>query len=110
MKIKQKNIGIDAEAPKQTCVDKNCPFHGNIKIRGRLFEGEVISDSSQSTVTVEWPRYFYLRKYERYEKRRSDVKAHNPKCINARKGNKVLIAECRPLSKTKHFVVVKVLK
>jgi len=36
----------------------------------------------------------------------SRITAHNPPCIAARRGEKVKIAECRPLSKTKSFVVV----
>ena len=63
----------------------------------------------QKTVNVEWEWQNYLRKYERYEKRRSRVKAHNPSCINANEGDIVRIMECRPLSKTKNFVVVEVL-
>ncbi|RLF76193.1 30S ribosomal protein S17, partial [Thermococci archaeon] len=47
-----------------------------------------------------------LKKYERYELRRSRIHAYNPECIDAKAGDKVLIAETRPLSKTKNFVVV----
>jgi small subunit ribosomal protein S17 len=36
--------------------------------------------------------------------------AHNPPCINAKEGDVVKIAECRPLSKTKKFVVIEVAK
>ncbi|MBC7110345.1 MAG: 30S ribosomal protein S17, partial [Archaeoglobi archaeon] len=43
-------------------------------------------------------------------KKRSKLHAHNPPCINARVGDVVKIAECRPLSKTKHFVVVEILE
>ena len=34
---------------------------------------------------------------------------HNPDCIDAKEGNLVKIMECRPLSKTKNFVIVEVL-
>jgi len=36
----------------------------------------------------------------------SRITAHNPPCIGAKTGDKVKIAECRPISKTKSFVVV----
>ena len=36
----------------------------------------------------------------------SRITAHNPPCLDAQRGDKVKIAECRPLSKTKNFVVV----
>jgi len=93
-----------------SCGDKKCAIHGEITTRGRVFEGVVVSDKMQRTVKVEWPRLFYLPKYERYEKRRSRVKAHNPPCINAKVGDRVRIAECRPLAKTVKFVIIEKLK
>ncbi len=76
-----------------------------ISIRGRVFTGEIISDKMTNTVTVQWSRNIRIPKYERYEKRKSKVKAHLPSNINAKKGDFVRIAECKPLSKTKKFVV-----
>lgn len=77
-------------------------------LRGRTFTGTVTSDRMMSTVTVEWERRKYVPKYQRYERRKSAVKAHNPKEINAKVGDTVLIRETRPISKTKHFVVVEI--
>lgn len=31
---------------------------------------------------------------------------HNPDCVNAKEGEVVKIMECRPLSKTKNFVII----
>jgi len=76
-------------------------------VRGRSFRGVVIADAMQKTVTVEWDRRKHDPKYERYEKKRTRVKAHNPENIGAKKGDLVEIRECRPLSKTKHFVIIK---
>ena len=104
-----KNIGLEVSKPKKACEDDNCPFHGALKCRGRVFTGTVVSSRMQKTVNVEWEWQNYLKKYERYEKRRSRVKAHNPSCINANEGDIVKIMECRPLSKTKNFVVVEIL-
>lgn len=101
-----KNIGIEVKAPEKKCTDKNCIHHGSLKIRGRLFTGTVISDRMQKTVTVEWPVKKFNKKYERFELRRSRVKAHNPECIDAKIGDSVKIMETRPLAKTKNFVVV----
>ena len=100
------NIGMDVEYPKDVCDDNNCPFHGSIKLRGRVFKGKVVSDKMNKTIVVEWERRFYIPKYERFEKRWTKVKAHNPSCINAKTGDFVLLAETRPISKTKHFVVI----
>jgi small subunit ribosomal protein S17 len=103
---KTNNLGIDVKSPEGTCEDANCPFHGNLKIHGKQFVGVVSSDKMSKTVTVTWERRVYLPKYERYEKKRSKVKAHNPECINAKEGDTVKIMECRPLSKLKNFVVI----
>ena len=92
------------------CNDKHCPKHGNLSIRGRIFIGTVIKDKMAKSIIVEWPRRILIPKYERYTKKRSRVAAHNPTCINAKVGDKVKIAECRPISKTKSFVVIEVMK
>lgn len=101
-----RNIGINVKAPKEKCQDVNCPFHGKLSVRGRIFEGVVVSDKTKKTVTVQWQYFHYIPKYERYERRTTKIAAHNPPCIDAKKGDKVRIAECRPISKTKSFVVV----
>lgn len=107
-----KNIGIEtakpAKAPKN--VDPKDPFHGALKVRGRIFTGTVTSAKMQKTVSVEWPRRTFNNKYERFEMRRTTVKAHNPESIDAKEGDIVRIAETRPLSKTKNFVVIEVVK
>lgn len=92
----------------KTCTDKQCPHHGSVRTHGRTFVGTVIEAKMQKTATVEWPRTRYLPKYERTATERSRVKAHNPGCIEAKKGDIVKIQECRPLSKTKTFVIVEV--
>lgn len=81
-----------------------------LSTRGRKFIGEVVSDKMSKTVTVQWERRKYIPKYERYEKRRTKIKAHNPEEINAEKGDIVRIEETRPLSKTKNFIVTEIIK
>ncbi len=106
-----RNIGLPGvEPPERECNDPNCPFHGTLSVRGIVLEGVVVSDKMAKTVVVEREYLHYVRKFRRYERRRSKIHAHNPPCINAKKGDKVLIAETRPISKTVSFVVVKVLK
>ncbi len=77
-----------------------------IVTRGRIFVGKVISAKISKTVRVEWPRRHYIPKYERFEKRRTRVRAHNPESISAVVGDTVRISECRPISKDKKFVVI----
>jgi small subunit ribosomal protein S17 len=93
-------------AEKSSCGDRNCPIHGDLKTRGRVFIGMVLKSGSQKTSTVAWERKYYIPKYERYEKRRTKIHSHNPPCINAKEGDIVRIAECRPLSKTKKSVII----
>jgi len=88
----------------------NDPKMVGIRLHGKEFTGKVISDKANKTVTVEWERRRLIQKYERYEKRYSRVYAHNPSIIHARLGDTVRIKETRPLSKTKNFVVVEIVK
>jgi len=106
MKKKKRNIGIKVSFPKRSCNDKNCPFHGTLGLRGRSFVGTVIAKDVHRTATVEWPRKYFIPKYERHETRLTKLRAHNPPCINAEIGDRVRIMETRPLSKTKHFVII----
>ncbi len=99
-------VGMGIKPPKEKCSDSKCPFHGKLSVRGRTFEGAVVSDKMSHTVTVELERMQVIPKYERYERRTSRLHAHNPPCIAAKVGDRVKVMECRRLSKTKAFVVV----
>ncbi|TAL47615.1 30S ribosomal protein S17 [archaeon] len=107
---KARNIGIDVKAPVKECTDDKCPFHGELSIRGNLVSGKVVSTRAQKTAIIEKQFQHYLPKFERFERRHSRIVAYNPECIAAKEGDVVTIAECRPLSKTKAFVVVEVSK
>lgn len=100
------DIGLDVEPPKKTCSDKNCPFHGHLKTRGQILTGRVVGGRMSNTVVVERGYQRYLKKFERYEKRRAKYLAHNPACIGALVGEEVRMIECRPISKAKTFVVI----
>ena len=102
-----RDIGLDVKPPKAGCNDSLCPFHGTLSVRGRVFEGTVAASRSPITVSIERAYLHYHPKYNRYERRTSRMLAHNPPCIAAVAGEKVTIAECRPVSKEVSFVVVK---
>lgn len=101
-----RNIGVDVKPPSKTCSDSLCPFHGNLPIRGRLFRGRVVSLKSGHMAVVEGNYLQYIRKYMRYEKRKSNIHAHLPTCLEISEGDTVAIAECRSLAKTVSFVVI----
>ncbi len=107
----KKNVGygLDYKPENPDVVDKKCPYYGEVSVRGKTFEGIVVSDKMDKTVKVQWDRLVKDSKYNRYLKKRTKVSAHNPPSINAKQGDKVLIGETRPLSKTKHFAVLKVI-
>jgi small subunit ribosomal protein S17 len=105
---KQRDIGIGVAPPQKECSDPCCPWHGRLPVRGRTFSGVVKSSKPSRTAIVEWGYHRFVRKYDRYERRTSRVVCHNPDCLDAREGDSVVIAECRPVSKTKSFVVVSV--
>ena len=101
-----RDIGINVRGPEKECEDVDCPFHGTLPVRGQILEGVVVSDKAPKTVVVLRSYLKKIAKYERYERRESKIHAHNPPCIHAKVGDTVKIAECRPLSKTKSFVVI----
>ncbi len=110
MKNEVKDIGIDVKAPETVCNDQHCPFHGKLPVRGKVVDGIVVSDRAQKTAIVERNYLQFIPKFERYERRHSRMAAYNPSCIDAKIGDTVKIAECRPLSKTKSFVIVEIVK
>jgi len=91
---------------EKTCDDVNCPFHGSLSVRGRVFEGVVASAKARHTVIVERGHFTYVPKYMRYMRRHSRIPAHATPCLSLKEGDRVRIAECRPISKTVSFVVV----
>jgi small subunit ribosomal protein S17 len=105
-KEKTRNIGVNVKTPSEVCNDKNCPFHGTLPVRGQIITGIVSATKMQDSILVNREYMHYVPKYERYEKRTSTYAAHCPPCIKTKIGDKVRIAECRPLSKTITFVTI----
>jgi len=103
---KFRDIGIDIKPPVNVCEDVKCPWHSTLPVRGKTIEGMVVSAKAQKTAVIEVQYFHYIKKYERYERRHSRIVAYSPECIDAKEGDRVMIAECRPLSKTKAFVVI----
>ncbi len=111
MKTKTKEKKENKEL--ESCEDALCPTHGSkkLKIRGRSFEGEVIKKLNKR-VTIMFERMVKIPKYERYEKRKTKLHARLPDCFKDKVfvGDRIQIAETRPISKTIHFVVTKIIK
>ncbi|GBC70107.1 hypothetical protein HRbin01_01815 [archaeon HR01] len=101
-----RNIGIPVQPPQRSCSDSCCPFHGGLRVRGIILKGVVYKKKMRRTVVVERQYRIYVRKFKRYERRRSRISAHLPECIDVDVGDVVRIGECRPISKTVSFVVL----
>ena len=71
-------------------------------------EGVVISDKMQKTIIVEVTRTLTHPQFKKIVKRRIRYAAHD-ESNDAKMGDKVLIIQTRPLSKTKCWKLVKVL-
>jgi small subunit ribosomal protein S17 len=72
---------------------------------GRTFSGVVVSNKMKDTIVVAVTRLVKHPKYHKFIKRMKKYHAHdagNTQGIGAR----VVIRECRPISKTKHFTLV----
>ncbi len=95
-----------AVAPEKECTDKICPFHGQINVKKELFKGVIVKKDLNRSATIGWSRSSYVPKYERYEIKKSRLRVHNPACIDAKIGDKVLVARTRPLSKNKNHVII----
>jgi small subunit ribosomal protein S17 len=100
------SAGLMVTPPKRTCDDVRCPFHGHVKVRGKILTGKVVSISDKQTVVLQREYLQKVAKYSRYERRRAKVHAHLPPCIELKEGDTASVAECRPLSKTISFVVI----
>ena len=105
MKTENKeNIAVTSE----TCKDIKCPFHGELSVRGRTFQGTVLKKFPKRIV-IGFERTIYVQKYERYAKSRTKLHARLPDCLahEIQIGDYVEIKECRPLSRIVSFVVIK---
>src|SRR3954462_9029719 len=75
----------------------------------RAIRGIVASDKGDKTIKVVVDRQMRHEKYGKFLKRRTVLHAHDEK-NEAKEGDTVEIAECRPLSKTKHHRLVRIVE
>ena len=75
----------------------------------RTQTGRVVSNKMDKSVTILLERQIKHPLYGKYIKRSTKVRAHDED-NSCGEGDKVLIAECRPLSKSKSWRVVEILE
>jgi small subunit ribosomal protein S11e len=61
------------------------------------------------TVVVRRDYLHYIKKYQRFEKRHKNLSAHISPAFRCKEGDTVIVGQCRPLSKTVRFNVLKVI-
>ncbi|KAG7334750.1 hypothetical protein KOW79_001346 [Hemibagrus wyckioides] len=110
-----RNVGLGFKTPREaiegTYIDKKCPFTGDVSIRGRILSGVVTKMKMQRTIVIRRDYLHYIRKYNRFEKRHKNMSVHLSPCFrDVTVGDIVTVGECRPLSKTVRFNVLKVTK
>ena len=108
---KTKKTNLELKKSGTNCNDKFCPTHGSISLRGRSFKGTVIRKFPKRVV-IEFERTLFIKKYERYSKRKTKLHARLPDCMfnEINLGDYIEIMECRPISKIVHFIVTKKIK
>lgn len=87
------------EKTRKTTKKKNV-----VGTRGRVFKGKVIK-KFDTRVVIEFERTLYVKKYERFTKKKTKLHARLPEGMKIEVGDYIKIRECRPLSKIIHFMV-----
>jgi small subunit ribosomal protein S17 len=75
----------------------------------RALEGTVTSNAMKKTITVEVERTYKHKKYGKFVRKAKKYHAHD-ESGEARKGDRVEIMACRPVSKTKRWRLVRILE
>lgn len=116
-KATEKSASASTAAPKQTA-KKTAPKKAaaattdeTVQARGGRVEveGEVVSDKMNKTIAVLIYRLVRHKKYGKFMRRSSVFKAHDEN-NTAKIGDKVLIHQTRPLSKTKRWALTRIVE
>ena len=91
---------------EQTATATAAPAHTGMR---RQLTGKVVSDKMDKTVTVQVDRRMKHPLYGKYVGKSNKYHAHDEK-NEYHTGDMVMIEECRPLSKTKAWRVVKLVE
>ncbi|KAK6906650.1 40S ribosomal protein S11 [Kwoniella sp. B9012] len=109
-----KDVGLGFKTPTEaingTYIDKKCPFTGDVSIRGRILTGVVHSTKMTNTIIIRREYLHFIPKYRRYEKRHKNLAVHCSPAFRVEQGDQVTVGQCRPLSKTVRFNVLRVSK
>ena len=79
------------------------------KVQRRKFTGTVLSSKMQKTIIVVVNSLIWNKKYRKQYQQKTKFAVHDEKGL-AQVGQTVLIEECRPLSRTKRWRLVAIVK
>ena len=75
----------------------------------KVFQGKVVSDKMEKTITVLITRRTLHPIYQKYVTKSKKVKAHDENG-EAKEGDTVKIIECKPISKDKHWNLIEIVE
>lgn len=75
--------------------------------KARTMQGVVVSNGMERSIVVSTERYIKHSKYKKFVRKSTKVMAHDAENL-CQVGDKVTIAECKPLSKNKSWTLVSV--
>ena len=82
-----------------------------VAIRGRILTGVIRKMKMQRTIVIRRDYLHFVKKYQRFEKRHKNMSVHLSPCFrDVELGDIATVGECRPLSKTVKFNVLKISK
>jgi len=109
-----KSVGLGIKTPRAaidgTYVDRKCPWTGNVNIRGKLITGVIKTTKMKNTVIIRKDYLHYIKKYNRFEKRHKNTPVHVSPAFRVKAGDEIMAGQCRPLSKTVRFNMLKVIR
>lgn len=91
--------------PKKATVTPPLPVGGNVK---KALKGVVVSDKMDRAVVVQVTRFVSHPMYHKRMRKMNKFHAQND--IGAKKGDSVEIVQTRPISKTKFWKVISIVK
>merc|ERR1712080_182129 len=108
-----KSVGLGFKTPREVrrefILTKN--VHLLVTSVFEVVTGIVQSMKMKRTIVIRRDYLHFIKKYQRYEKRHKTLAAHMSPCFrDVQLGDLVTVGQCRPLSKTVRFNVLKVVK
>ena len=83
---------------------------GKVNIRGKMLTGVIKTSKMKNTVILRKDYLHYIKKYQRFEKRHKNTPVHVSPAFRVKPGDEILAGQCRPISKTVRFNMLKVLR